>query len=539
MAGSPARDYGCQTFAGGAANRLGLPAPAENRWHRGSGEAYPKTVALVCNQWESNHRLKTGATRVRCHKNSGIAPAATVGRGDVIEVSGPIVEDTTWDAELVRVVGDVTVIDGVTLTISPGARVEFGGYYRLSVAGTLLAVGTPAARIVFTAAHPEEFTIDAERAGCWNGIRFAGAATNVASELRYCKFEYSKALSGDADSYPYAGGALSIIEFSHLTIANCVFRHNLAEYGGAIFMYRNANPLIAGNLLVDNHAIGNASAIYAAYSHPHLINNTIVRNTIHNEANPYIHTCGILSFIGKPVFTNNIVRDNLPTGLYLHDEMLNYKTYCTWHNNITEIEATQGNFDADPRFVDPLGLDGVAGTFDDDFRLSVASPGLDAGLNDAWAPPCGLDLDGAERVLDSTGAGELTIDQGAYEFGDCDGDGVLDIKQIAGGDAADCNENYVLDYCELHYHETALDCNLNEWLDECETTGAGDYDGDGMVGSSDLHALLGVLAGPDCAPATPDERCGPFYLTVFDWDGDGDLDLVDVAEFGRRFERSR
>ena len=49
--------------------------------------------------------------------------------------------------------------------------------------------------------------------------------------------------------------------------------------------------------------------------------------------------------------------------------------------------------DIDPRFVDPLGPDGLPGTADDDFRLAPGSPARDAG--DATAlPPDEPDLDG-------------------------------------------------------------------------------------------------------------------------------------------------
>ncbi len=371
--GSPAVAYGCQTFA----------RPA--RPPRGA-EALPDTPG--------NRQ-----------------------RRDVIEVPGTIAADTTWNADLVRVVGDVTVKDGVVLTITPPARVEFQDYYCLAVAGTLLAVGTPDARIVFTTDQPDQFRIDESHTGCWNGVRFdQTAATNVPSRLAYCVLEYSKATGGGAGPHPYGGGAVSVCGFSGLTIENCIFRNNVADYGGACFLYRQANVALVGNLIVGNHALQNAGAVYCAYSYPQIVNNTIVGNAIHNEQNPYIESCAVLNFIAKPVLTNNIIRDNDPGIVYMHSQLWENKAYYTHYNNIEDYPAVGGNIDADPDFVDPAL---------DDYHLAPGSPCVDSGSNTS-VPLGNRDLDGCPRVVRSA------VDMGAYEvpFGDVNCDGRIDFGDI-------------------------------------------------------------------------------------------------------------
>jgi predicted outer membrane repeat protein len=81
-----------------------------------------------------------------------------------------------------------------------------------------------------------------------------------------------------------------------------------------------------------------------------------------------------------------------------------------------------GNLNADPLFAQAAGVDGIAGTEDDNLRLGVGSPGIDHG-DSALLPqdfadldgdgdlkePVPLDLDGKQRV---TGA---AVDLGAYE----------------------------------------------------------------------------------------------------------------------------
>lgn len=488
-AGSPAESYGCQTFA-----RV-IPPPPEP------------------------------------------PPALPPVQRDVIDVSGRVRVDTLWDAALVRVVGDVSVDDGVTLTIAPGVRVEFQDYYRLAVAGTLLAVGTPARRIVFTTDEPAAFVPDASQTGCWNGLRFEDTrAVNTPSRLAYCIIEYGKALGAGGGLYPYGGGALAATGGVQLSVENCILRHNVADYGGAVFLYRHADVTLAGNLIVDNHAWQNAAAVYCAYAYPRLVNNTIVRNRIRNLANPYIESCAVLSFIAKPVFTNNIVRDNDPDTLYQHVQLWKNKAYCTWHNNIQAGAAGNGNIDADPWFISPTGVDGVPGTWDDNFRLLPVSPCRDAGLNDAVVPGLPTDLDGVGRVFDGDQNGLAVVDMGAYEAGDCDGDGVSDADELASGQATDCNANAVPDACEIELQGTSPDCNGNLVPDECDALGPGDFDADGDVDRADLWPLLAAWGGPDAPPDVWPATCAGLYLTVFDHNADDDLDLRDFATWQRIIE---
>lgn len=382
---------------------------------------------------------------------------------DAVDVSGSISTDTVWNGETVRVVGDVTVEAGVTLTIEPRVRVEFEDYYKLNIAGTLVAVGTPDGPIVFTTDDPQDFAVDSTHAGCWNGIRFEGtSAANAPSILAYCTLQYSKATRGGGGVSTYGGGAISVVDFSKLTIENCILRTNVADYGGAVFLYHNANPMIVGNLIVDNHALQNAAAVYCGYSHPVMVNNTVVSNRIHNEQNPYIESCALLSFISKPVLMNNIFRNNGPFSPYLHSQLWENKDYYTHYNNIEGGEAVGGNLDLDPLFALPGQWDdqGTPDWSDDvwidgDYRLLSGSPCVDAGGNSAVPPdtfdmngngdpaePLPLDLGGQVRLVDDlltadAGDGEPpVVDIGAHEYqfasllGDMNCDGVVNTDDI-------------------------------------------------------------------------------------------------------------
>jgi len=80
-----------------------------------------------------------------------------------------------------------------------------------------------------------------------------------------------------------------------------------------------------------------------------------------------------------------------------------------------------GNIAGDPRFEDADGADNIPGTADDNLRLQLTSPAIDAGNNAAVPSGVTTDLDGNPRFVDiptvpNTGSGTPPIvDMGAYE----------------------------------------------------------------------------------------------------------------------------
>jgi len=101
-------------------------------------------------------------------------------------VEGKIDTNTVWtlvDSPFV-LSKDVTVLNGVTLTLEPGVEVRFGGNFSLIVNGKLVAVGTQEKPIKFTSnkIKPE--------AGDWGTILISG--TSQPSSLKHCLIEYGK-----------------------------------------------------------------------------------------------------------------------------------------------------------------------------------------------------------------------------------------------------------------------------------------------------------------------------------------------------------
>ncbi len=348
--GSPAEGYGCQTFPPG-----GLRAGAREE---------PRPTALP----------------------------ATGMRGTV-QVSGPIQGDTSWDADTIAVIGDVTIEDGVTLRIRPGACVAFQGAYSLTVMGRLLAIGAPEERIVFTGGVAVD-RAGGSREGSWTGIRFPRtAATNDSTRLEYCVIEYARAPAGGS-----FGGALYFDGFSKVAIVDSILRGNVAQFGGAVFCIRQASPRFVGTLITGNSAEVTASAVYSIDSYPTFANCTVVNNHDRN-AEPSWPTAAFVNFIAKSRTTGCVVWDN-PSSYFLPTQMIEPKAPYTTYDDIQGGLPGEGNIDLDPAF---------AGDAGHPYRLRADSPCRDAAGNATVGLP-DLDPAGSLRVFGTA------ADIGAYEW---------------------------------------------------------------------------------------------------------------------------
>ncbi len=168
------------------------------------------------------------------------------------------------------VTGNILVREGVTMTIEPGVRVVLGEGRGIQINGTLVARGTEADSIVFTAA----------RAGSkWARILFADSSRDAVydgsgnylggSILEYCRIEYGgKGVSGMVqmeNASPYihrdlifAGDARGIAALGLPIIDGCRIRNNA---GGGISYTQNSSTrgVIRNNLVDSNATLGSPS----------------------------------------------------------------------------------------------------------------------------------------------------------------------------------------------------------------------------------------------------------------------------------------
>jgi len=152
--------------------------------------------------------------------------------------SGNVTTNTAWGST-VTVTTNVTVNSGVTLTIDPGAVIQFASGTSLTVNGKLVADSNdPTKRITFTGTT--------QTAGFWNGITInSGSSTNV-STLRRCDVQY--AVTGI--NINYTGNS------NNVTVEKCKIRYSSADgfaIGGNNYSGATVHPLIKDNTISNNY----------------------------------------------------------------------------------------------------------------------------------------------------------------------------------------------------------------------------------------------------------------------------------------------
>lgn len=376
-----------------------------------------------------------------------------------INVSGSISGNTTWSVDTVKVTGNVTVNNGIVLTINSGVLVLFQGHFRIDVKGKIDALGNINDRIIFKINDTTGFSNMASPNGGWMGIRFDSTlVTNDTSHIRYCRFENGKANGTGKDSH---GGAIFINNFSKVIIVgneffSCwanndgaavyvkaatayicnnsfskgrcgrgagiccenswpridrnIFTENYAtSMGGGICCISGSAPIIINNLMFNNLAfLGGGIAFLSAGNLSAGISNTIV----HNRAN---YGGGISSIATSASFVNNIISGNEAAAgpqVTLLDTLSDPNfNYCNIQGGTAlfggsgsgiEYSGTYtNNLDSYPEFAD---------TLTSNYQIKTISPCLDAGTPDTTGLHLpALDLSGNPRI----NMGQIDI--GAYE----------------------------------------------------------------------------------------------------------------------------
>lgn len=208
--------------------------------------------------------------------------------GQTIEFSGIINSDTIWTTDTVKLIGDVTVQQGVRLTVNPGVIVQLQDYYTIYVNGSLHANGSVADSITFTVADTSGFYANLYSLdGSWNGIHIIGEDGNSDTSIfKYCRLEYGKnfdTILGDIN-----GGVLYVNNYGTLRINNSLFTNNSSiayvnngSRGGAIYCEEVKSLLINANLFSRNYSnyCGGAISIDKRCESVEISSNYFIKNT--------------------------------------------------------------------------------------------------------------------------------------------------------------------------------------------------------------------------------------------------------------------
>ncbi|UCC52731.1 MAG: hypothetical protein JSV68_01950, partial [Anaerolineaceae bacterium] len=134
---------------------------------------------------------------IKISKNEYLLGLAIIVKAILFSVAKPVLAATsipggevsgTWTlaGSPYLIDGDIIVPTGETLSIEPGVEVIFQSWYKLTVNGTLDAVGTEAEPILFTASNK------------WLGIRFVNASDE--SQLTHVIVERGQATGASPEN---------------------------------------------------------------------------------------------------------------------------------------------------------------------------------------------------------------------------------------------------------------------------------------------------------------------------------------------------
>ncbi len=375
--------------------------------------------------------------------------------------------------------------------------------------------------------------------------------------------------SGNVATDQHAGGGgMQVSGLAKVT--DCVFAGNVAVEGGALWI--SEHPLIDGCLFMDNTAsFGGAVHGESVFSHGRLTNCLFDGNTASVAGG------AMFSSLSNPTLVNCTFNGNsAPSGGAVHavNSGAELANCIIWGNSPEQIFngpgpvlavtysdvqggwPGAGNIDADPQFADPGN---------GDYRPSPGSPCVDAG-NDAEIPADSLDLDGDGDTAEPTPfdldenpravedpdtpdcqqvpgqCGQLpVVDMGAYEYQgggclailseeiECHADGSTFTLTIGGVNActgALMSATFTasggapgeeLCFTLLVAGQEGGFCCSGEVcvvVPDCSLP-AGDLDGDGVVGVTDLLDLLAAW-GPCGACDCPQDLDGDLQVGVTD-----------------------
>ncbi len=358
-----------------------------------------------------------------------------------------------------------------------------------------------------------------------NSATLGGGMCNISSSPMVTHCMFSKNSTGSN------GGGLYNDDSSPM-LTNCTFSGNSAgTNGGGMYNEYDCNPTLVNCTFSGNSATSIGGGMYIFRGEAEVANCTFSENSAS------VRGGGMYNRWGSPALTSCILWGNTaPTGPQI--SVYSGGTSVTY-SCIQDGWSGTGNIgdlpEHDPLFIDADGADDIAGTADDDLRLSVGSPCIDAGSNmavpldaadldqdDDTAERTPLDMDGNPRFVDDpdttdTGLDDLPdypeiVDMGAYEYqavSDCNDNGVPDEDDIANGTSLDCNENGIPDECEYPGCDGILsaDMNCDEMTDGADVQGFTNYlvadrytcqadmNDDGFVDENDILLFVDQLLG--------------------------------------------
>ncbi|OQY98038.1 MAG: hypothetical protein B6D36_18120 [Planctomycetes bacterium UTPLA1] len=282
----------------------------------------------------------------------------------------------------------------------------------------------------------------------WRG----GAIENLNSaspnlQVRECRFVENVTYAAEESNK--GGGAISN-DGGIATLINCVFYDNeSAHSGGAIYNFSSGTLTLRSCTFSENTAAWLGGGIWMQNGTMTLRNTVLWSN--HDKDGTANDDSQFTVNSGTTDVKYSCLQDDAPGGSI---------PFGSGSPNF--------NIDTDPVFINPpVG----------NLRMGSASSGcVDTG-NNSDVSGVSTDIDGRMRIMDTT------VDRGAHESAftlsgptDCDSNSTADDVEIAADPSKDCNNNGILDICDVTPIGSGADCNSNGVPDDCDIASGTSFD---------------------------------------------------------------
>ena len=257
---------------------------------------------------------------------------ATLAAQNVIEVSGEYQGNVLWDADTVKLVGDVVIEpdeEGTArLTIERGTWVIAEGYYRITVHnGSFYALGADKVLVTFTARDTTDFHNPTAESG-WRGIHLISDQSNSQDSvmMEFCEVKYGKIITGAPEGERYGAG-VEVRNKKYCYFAHCRFSQNRSEHngnspttgggGGGMSVHNPGTVLVEHCVFHDNYAWWGASIRMDGLRHFTVRNCEFYNNSGHYGTALDMHIGELSLTASGPQVYNNYIHGNHGSTAYL------------------------------------------------------------------------------------------------------------------------------------------------------------------------------------------------------------------------------
>ena len=248
-----------------------------------------------------------------------------------IEVSGEYHGQVLWDADTVRLMGDVVIEPdeggSACLTIERGTWVIAEGYYRVTVHnGSFYALGADKYPVIFTARDTTDFYNPTVETG-WHGIHLLSNQSSAQDSvvMDYCEVKFGKIISGAPEGERFGAG-VEVRNKKYCHFDHCRFSQNRDEHntsspsgsgGGGIYVLNPGTILVEHCIFHDNYAWWGASISMGGLRHFTVRNCEFYNNSGHYGTALDMHVGELSLYASGPQVYNNYIHGNHGSTAYL------------------------------------------------------------------------------------------------------------------------------------------------------------------------------------------------------------------------------